>query len=206
MSEESKKNAPFSGVLAALADAKTVLDEAALADENIHHLCGIVDDDGPDVEREGATLALAALLAKSDPLKRRMDALIEDARAYGAYNSMKGATVYECHCTRNYVLAVVALWDAEAAERTAKEREIHWPDPLLWSEGLPRTLADLLATFSKQTDEERVGILGLSWLDSGILPESMAENLRPMFKMLVDFRKESPNCVQMAAQLFEEPE
>jgi len=134
---------------------------------------------------------VAALLASNDRLKGRIDALVEDARAYGAYSSMKtGATVYECHCTRNLVLAVVAVWDPETADRIAKEREIHWPDPLLWSEGLPRALADLFATLAKEADEERVGALGQGWLDRGILPETLATDLRPMFEMLVDFRKE----------------
>ena len=190
MSQKSKKKAPFSGVLAALADAKAATDDASLADENIHQLCGIVDDDGPELQREGAILALAALLASNDQLRARNDALIEDARAYGE-NSEQGATVYECHCVRNLVLAVVALWDPETAERVAKEREIHWPDPVLWPEGkLPRILADLFATLAKEADEERVGALGQSWLDGGILPESLEATLRPMFKMFVDFRKE----------------
>jgi hypothetical protein len=190
MSRKSKRKVHFSGVLAGLADAKSRMDEAALADENIHQLCGIVDDDGPDIEHEGATLALGALLASNDQLRARNDALIEDARAYGA-NSEQGATVYECHCIRNLVLAVVAVWDPETAGRVAEEREIHWPDPLLWPEGkLPRTLADLFATLAKEADEERVGALGQSWLDSGILPESLEATLRPLFKMFVDFRKE----------------
>jgi len=192
ISGEFKKNVSFSGVLAALADAKAEMDDAALADENIHQLCGIVDDDGPDIEREGATLALGALLASNDQLRARNDALIEDARAYGEHSSWEqGATVYECHCVRNLVLAVVALWDPDTAGRVAKEREIHWPDPVLWPEGkLPRTLADLFATLAKEADEERVGALGQSWLDSGILPESLESTLRPMFRMFVDFRKE----------------
>jgi len=190
MTAEFKENVSLAGVLAILADAKAVMAEVALADENIHQLCGIVDEDGPDVEREGATLALAALLAGNERLKRRIDAWIEDARAYGAYSSMKGATVYECHCIRNLLLAVVALWDAEAAARIAEEREIHWPDPGLWPAGLPQTPADAFATLAREADEERVAALGQSWLDGGIVPESLAENLGPMFKALVGFRKE----------------
>lgn len=190
MSRKLKKKDHFSGVLAVLADATAVMDEAALDDENIHQLCGIVDDDGPDCEREGATLALAALMASNDRLKGRIDALVEDARAYAAYSSWRqGATVYECHCVRNLVLAVVALWDPETAERTAKEREVYWPDPELWPEGLPRTLADVFNTLAKEADEKRVGALGQSWLESGILPESLAGNLGPIFEMLVDSRR-----------------
>jgi hypothetical protein len=39
-----------------------------------------------------------------------------------------------------------------------------------------------------EADEERVGALGRSWLDSGILPEALDAKLRPVFQVLVDFR------------------
>ncbi len=84
-------------------------------------LCGLVDDDGPDKEREGAMLALAGLLTAQSQLKERIAWMIEDARAFGAYSSVKGATVYECHCTRNLLLAFVAVQDPAIATRIAEE-------------------------------------------------------------------------------------
>jgi len=182
-----------------LADADARTDKAALADECIHQLCGIVDDDGPDIERKAATSALAALLGSHDGLKGRIEAWLEDARAYGVYSSINGATVYECHCMRNLVLAIIALWDSDAAKKIAEDREIHWPDPELWPEGLPLTLADVFATLTGEGDEERVGALGQSWLDNGLLPASSATNLRPIFRMLLDFRKEPASKVEPLA-------
>ena len=204
MAGKDKKNSPLAGVLAALTESKTVLTEAPVDEEKINQLCGLVDGDGPDAEREGAILALAGLVTSQGQLKERIDRMIEDARAFGAYSSMKGGvTVYECHCTRNLVLGLVAVEDPEAATKIAEERKIHWPDPQLWPEGLPRTFSAVFATLTKEADEERVGALGQSWLDSGILPESLEASLRPMFRMLVDFRKETLRQVDDARRLGE---
>ena len=113
--------------------------------------------------------------------------MIEDARAIGPYSSPSGVTVYECHCTRNLLLGLVALHDPAAAARIAEERKIHWPDPRLWPRGVPRTVAAAFAALATEADEQRVGALGRSWLDSGVLPESLDESLRPVLKVLVEF-------------------
>ena len=191
MPGRDKTKSPLAGVLEALAGPMAVLTEAALDEEKVVQLCGLVDDDGPDRERGAATLALAGLLTAQSQLKERIDWMIEDARAFGAYSSVKGATVYECHCTRNLLLAFVAVRDPAIATRVVEERKIHWPDPQIWPEGLPRTFAAVFAILTTEADEERVGALGLSWLDSGILPESLETSLQPIFRVLVDFRKET---------------
>ncbi len=117
--------------------------------------------------------------------------MLEDARVFGAYSSAAGVTVCECRAIRALLLGVVAMHDADAAARLAASRKIRWPNPDVWPEGPPRTLAAVFAILATEGDEARVGALGQSWLDSGILPQCLDESLRPIFKILVDSRKES---------------
>ena len=63
MSGRDQGSPPLAGVLAALTEPSSVLAEALLDEANLHQLCGLVDDDGPDTDRKGARLALAGLLA-----------------------------------------------------------------------------------------------------------------------------------------------
>jgi hypothetical protein len=105
---------------------------------------------------------------------------------------MKGATVYECLCTRSLLLGLVAIQDPEIATAIAKRRKITWPDREIWPEGLPRSPAAAFAVFSQQSDEQRVGALGQSWLDSGMIPDSLEPSLRPMFKVLAEFKIQVP--------------
>ncbi len=84
----------------------------------------------------------------------------------------------------------LALLDPETASRVASQRQIHWPDATLWRDGVPRSFAAVFAGLAPGADEERVGALGLRWLRAGILPEALDVKLRPLFEILVDFRKD----------------
>jgi hypothetical protein len=189
VAEEDEKRSPFAGVLAALTEPGDVLTEAAHDEVKIEQLCCFVDEDAPDTEREGATLALAGLVIAQSQLKDQVDWIVEDAQAFAAYSSMKGATFYECLCTRSLLLGVIAMQDPEVATRIAERRKIRWPDRGTWAEGLPRSLGAALAALATEGDEQRVATLGQSWLDSGIIPQALESSLRPMFKVLVDFRR-----------------
>jgi hypothetical protein len=184
------KSNELAGILAALSGPRGALEEAALDEEKLVGLCGLVDDDGPDVDREDAVLALAGLLTTQVPLRDRIAEMVEDACAFAAYGSGRGVTVYECHRTRNLLLAFVALLDLEAAARVAARRQIHWPDARLWPDGAPRSFAAVFTSLATAADEKQVGALGQRWLKAGILPESLTEKLRPLFEVLVEFRKE----------------
>ncbi len=178
------------GVLAAFAEPRPASVGAALDVldvEEFHRLCCLVDDDGPDTERESAVLGLSRL-ARREELRGRIETMLEDARTFGVFGARNRVAVYDVHCIRNHLLALVAQADPETAARIAREREVHWPDRTLWPKGLPDTLAAFFAVLTAEADEERVGPLGRSWLDSGVLSEALDARLRPIFQVLVDFR------------------
>jgi hypothetical protein len=191
MFDDYQTKSPFAGILAALTEPPEVLAEAALDELKIERLCCFMDEDGPDTERASAELALAGLITAQSPLKDQIDWLVEDARAFAAYTSMKGATVYECLWTRGLLLGLVAMQDPEIAATIAQGRKITWPDDEIWPEGLPRTPDAAFAVLAKEGDEPRVGALGQSWLDAGIIPQALEPGLRPLLKVLVDFKRET---------------
>jgi hypothetical protein len=189
MSEE-KQIPPLSGILAAMTSP---LDElAAAAHDPIHlmELCNLIDDDGPDVHREGASLALAGLLANDERLIARFSHMIEDARVFGPYSRPHGASVYECRWIRGFLVGLVATFDPETARRVAGEREIPWPDDAIWPRGLPQTPGAAFVAITSNVDEKKVGVLGLAWLDAGILPEALAPRMRSALELLVEVGEE----------------
>ncbi len=185
-----EKTPSLSGVLAALTSPPDELASAALNPAHLTQLCNLIDDDGPDVLREGASLALAGLLARDEPLASRFGRMIEDARVFGPYSRPHGASVYECRWIRALLVGLVAAFDAEAAVRVAAEREIPWPDEGVWRRGLPANPGAAFAAIASDVDEKKVGALGLAWLDVGILPETLASRMRPVLELLVEVGEE----------------
>ena len=188
-SKEKENRPSLAGVLAALTRPQEQLSAAAGDPGNLEQVCCLVDDEGPNVEREGARLAVAGMVTADSRLKDRFTWMLEDARVLSPY-CPRGVTVYECRWTRGLVLGLVAAHDADAAAEIAAERKILWPDLVVWENGLPKTPGAALATFLNDIDDKKVAALGQEWLDSGLIPESLAPSIRDALKVLVDMTQE----------------
>jgi hypothetical protein len=192
MSGEEKKTHPaLTGVLAALTQPEEDLAAAATDPVKLYHLCGMVEDDGPDAEREDAILTLAGLLSAQSLLRGQLGSMIEDARALAPYGPRKGVTVNECRWIRGLVLGFINAFDSATATAIAAAREIHWPDTEVWPDGLPASPGVALATVLSGIDERRVAALGLSWLDAEIIPPSLEPAMRPVLEIFLDLGAET---------------